>query len=166
MLDTQRGLESEFRTRTDALDPALPLLWAQGAHWSELLGRPVEFVHDDSNTVERWKDRIIMAERLAQDAAADSDGDEAMGPVRRSFHGIEAEFPVGLQRITFAQSHRDALLQIADVLAGASAYMLAIVSGIRQPEPFARDLFQLGLPSLVVRWLGPDFDQTVLAALR
>ena len=63
MVDTEEGPAKEFAEREDALDPSIPLLFDEGGHWSEQLGQPFEFIHDDSHTIERWKDRLIMAER-------------------------------------------------------------------------------------------------------
>ena len=46
--------------------------------------------------------------------------------------------PTKLQRISFAESHRDARLQIAAVLAGASAYLTSIAWGLRPPDQAAK----------------------------
>jgi hypothetical protein len=159
MVDTELGLAEEFAEREDALDPAIPLLFAQGCHWSEALGAPFEFIHDDSPTIERWKDRLVMAE-----ATADPHG--PIEPVRRDIGGVEMLLPTGLQRITFSQSDRDSRLQLADILAGATAHVLAVVTGARPPDQFARDLYRLGVPNLLGRWVGPDFGPADTAELR
>jgi hypothetical protein len=159
MVDTEAGLVEEFAGREDALDPSIPLLFDQGCHWSERLGTPFEFIHDDSNTIERWKDRFVMAERAADPTAP-------LQPVRRDFGGIEVMLPTGLQRVTFEQSDRDARLQLADVLAGATAHLVGALSGARRPDQFARDLYRLGLTNLLVRWIGPDFEPVDVAAVR
>ena len=159
MVDTEEGLAEEFAGREDALDPSIPLLFYEGGHWSEQLNVPFEFIHDDSKTIERWKDRFIMVERVA-------DPDAPVQPPRRMFAGIEALLPTGLQRITFGQSDRDGRLQLADVLAGATVHVTGALSGVRGPDPFARDLDRLGLAELMVRWVGPDFRPADVAALR
>jgi hypothetical protein len=116
MLDTDTGLAEEFSEREGALDPAIPLVWFQGCYWTVHLGEPFVFVHDDSKTVERWKDDLVIAQR-----SADSSETLAEGPTSLSIGGYEMPLPTKLQSISFAESHRDARLQIADVLAGASA---------------------------------------------
>jgi hypothetical protein len=152
MVDTEEGLAEEFAEREDGLDPAIPLLFDEECHWSEKLGRPFEFIHDNSHTIERWKDRFIMAERAANP-------DAPLQPVRRDIGGIEVLLPTGLQGITFGQSDGDARLQLADVLAGATAHLAGALSGARRPDQLARDLYRLGLVDLMVRWIiGPDFN--------
>jgi hypothetical protein len=56
-------------------------------------------------------------------------------------------------------------LQIADFLAGASAYVTAVAWGLRPLDQFARELGQLGLRDLVQWWVGPDFDPRIVAEL-
>lgn len=159
MVDSEFALAEEFASREDALDPSVPLLFDQGGHWSERLGAPFEFVHDDSTTIERWKDRFVMAERAANPTAP-------VQPVRRDIGGIEVLLPTGLQRVSFERSHRDARLQLADVLAGSTGHLVAALSGARQPDQFAREIYAVGLTELLVRWIGADFDPDVVAALR
>lgn len=159
MVDTEDGLADEFAEREDALDPAVPLLFYQACHWSEQLGIPFEFIHDDSAVIERWRDRFVMSERAANP-------DAPLQPVRRVLGGIEVLLPTGLQRVTFGQSERDARLQLADVLAGATAHLLAALSGTRNPDGFARDLYRAGLVELLINWIGPDFEPAAVAALR
>ena len=159
MGDTEEALAEEFAEREDALDPAIPLLFYEACHWSEQLGRTFELVHDDSRTIERWKDRFVMVERAQNPEAP-------MRPVRHDLGGIEVLLPTGLQRITFGQSERDARLQLADVLAGATGHLVAVLSGDRRADQFARDLHRLGLVDRMVRWIGPDFDPAAVNAIR
>jgi len=118
------------------------------------------FVHDDSKTVERWKDDLVIAQR-----SADSGETLADGPTSLSIGGYEMPLPTNLRSISFAESHRDARLQITDVLAGASAYVTAVAWGLRPLDQLARELGQLGLRGLAQWWVGPDFDPRIVAEL-
>jgi hypothetical protein len=98
MIDTEAELESEFATREDALDPALPLLFWQGAYWSRVIDEPFRVLHDDSNTVRGWVRYFTLIRRNFEAALAAGDT-SSMEPV--TIGQITLEFPRQLQQISF-----------------------------------------------------------------
>jgi hypothetical protein len=97
--------------------------------------------------------------------SAESGETFAEGPTSLSIGRYEMPLPTKLQSISFGESHRDTRLQIADVVAGASAYVAAVAWGLRPLDQFARELGELGLRDLVQWWVGPDFDPRLFAKL-
>lgn len=162
MLDTEEALDSEFRDRTDALDPAMPSLFVLGGYWSRQLTAPFDVLHDDSNTVRRWAHLLELARSRADRLAAG----EEVSAASFAYGEIQIDLPVGVQQITFAQSHRDARLQAADIVAGAAAHYCEVLSGFRPVDGFARELHRRALGSLLQNWVGPDFDAAQVRALR
>lgn len=162
MIDTEPELEAEFAGRRDALDPALPTLFWQGAHWSERFGKPFEVLHDDSNTVRGWVDHFATIRSNYVDALAA--GEEA--PMRPVVIGeVTLRFPTQLEQITFGESHGDSRLQVADMVAGAAEHLYAVAAGARPFDAFARDLRRAGVWDLIQHSVGPEFDPAVLRQL-
>ena len=162
MIDTEEALESEFKSRTDALDPAMPSLFVLGGYWSQRLDAPFDVLHDDSNTVQRWAHLLELARIRADRLAAGGE----VSPSSYVYGEIRIDLPVGIQQITFAQSHRDARLQAADIVAGAAAHYCEVLSGLRPVDGFARELHRRALGSLLQNWVGPEFDASQVRVLR
>jgi hypothetical protein len=162
MIDTDAELKSEFATREDALDPALPLLFWQGAYWSRVFEGPFRVLHDDSNTVRGWVQHFTLIRRNFEAALAAGDTSR-MEPV--TIGQITLEFPTQLQQISFGESHRDDRLQVADTVAGAAAHLYAVATGARQFDTFARDLRRAGIGDLIEHEIGPQADASLTAQL-
>jgi hypothetical protein len=102
------------------LDPSVPFVVSLSQSWTAELQVPHRFVHDNAATLERWKP---LLERLA------------------SLETEPRTFLIGEKRImlpsltlelTFADSASSPLIQIADVLAGATRYLAqGAMTGIR-----------------------------------
>jgi Protein of unknown function (DUF3800) len=162
MIDTPEDLAAEFDGRDDALDPAMPSLGALGGYWSRQIDEPFNVLHDDSNTVKRWAHLLEIARHRAERIAAGED----VAPASFTLGEITVDLPVGIQKITFAQSHGDSRLQVADVLAGAGAHLCEVLSGSRAVDGFARELHRRRIGSLIQNWVGPDFDEAQVRQLR
>ncbi len=148
MIDDEDRLRAEFQNREDALDPAIPLLFWQAVHWSKALGEPFGIVHDESNTVARWAHLFAIARSDAQGVAEATSEPIVVGE-------ITIESPDQLRGITFGQSHQDARLQVADVVAGAAAHLYAVAAGARPADDFARGLQKVGVGALLQHAIGP-----------
>jgi hypothetical protein len=70
---------------------------------------------------------------------------------------VTIHLPTLLDRLRFEASHHDARLQVADVLAGAAAYVYGVVTGARRDEgDFAKSLYEVGIPPLLKEAIGPS----------
>ena len=149
MIDTPAELEAEFATRKDALDPALTALYCQAGRWSTLLAKPFAVVHDDSSTVRSWaKEFEVM--RVSRERTGEPPRPETL------FAGeIEMDLPTMLESISFVSSEHDERVQLADVLAGAAAHVFGVLTGVKPPDTFARDLTRLGIADLIFNPVGP-----------
>ncbi len=99
-------------------------------------------VHDDSTVLRRWQEGI---ERFfhTEPGLVDFGG------------GRELRLPLNADSLSFGESHRTASLQVADLLAGASAWMYLGAIGCDRADDFATSLARTPLPSLVEHILGP-----------
>jgi hypothetical protein len=149
MIDTAEETEDEFRTRTDALDPALPCLFWQAGYWSSELKERFEVLHDDSKSVQRWQQDIFsgMQAHLADRTASET----------FELGEVTVHLPTLLNNVRFGASHDDARLQVADVLAGSAAYLYAVATGARRDDSdFAKRLHRAGIPELMKEAVGPS----------
>lgn len=89
------------------LDPCVPLVSSLAQAWTLELEVPHRFVHDTSGKLEQWKDHFESFGRLDTE------------PKRIRFGDIEIVVPV----MTFEVSENAPLIQIADVIAGATRYL-------------------------------------------
>lgn len=163
MIDGDVELRDEFATREDALDPALPSLFWQGSHWTKMLRAPFDVLHDDSKTVARWAHLFELIRRRVEDERMQGGSAE---PRSVNVGEIEIDFPDEMASITFGQSHRDARLQVADLLAGAAAHLYAVATGASRADSFARDLRRAGIGVLIQHELGPEADAAAISLLR
>ncbi len=163
MIDGDDELREEFELREDALDPALPLLFWHGGHWSQQLQSAFDVLHDDSNTVARWADLFELIRRQVEEERRNGAPEK---PRSVAFGEITVDLPDEMASITFGQSDRDELLQVADVLAGAAAHLYAAATHARPVDGFARDLHRSGIDQLIEHEVGPGIDPRVLPARR
>jgi hypothetical protein len=144
MIDTESELAAEFETRSDALDPHLPALWWQAGHWSQRFDQ-FEILHDESNTAAGWTDALAMAARH-------SSAREASRTV--AFGHLRIDLPAGVRDIRFRRSDADARIQVADILAGATAHVFGAVAQIHPEDRFCRELEQRGIGRIVRETIG------------
>ena len=129
------------------LDPAIPALMATAIAWGEALGVPFSITHDDADVVRRWKPQF---ERFFFD-----------GTVPRPVGSSSSAYtlPLLAAGLTFADSKNDACVQVADVVAGATAsWAKALISG--SPSPFDEELDGLGIADHVLNAVWPTGDLT------
>jgi hypothetical protein len=109
-------------------------------------------LHDDAAVIERWAEWLIMA--------AEADG-HPIAVERRTIEAgrVRIVLPYGTRSITFTQSHDDVRVQVADLLAGAGAYVYAAVAGLRPPDEMSEQLEQLGVGKLIAHGIGPDLPE-------
>jgi hypothetical protein len=147
-------VDGEFRTRTDALDPALTCLLWQGGYWSSVL-LVVGAADPIRGAPRRLHDRATLADRdlrRIQRNLADRTTSESF-----TLGDVTVHLPTLLDNIKFETSHDDARLQVADVLAGAAAHLYAVATGARRDEAdFAKSLHRAGVAGLVKEALGPS----------
>ena len=150
MIDGSDELAACFMATTDALDPALMALFFQAGFWSSTLGATFEIVHDESTTVRRWA-KLFDDMRASRLAAEEASGQ--LTPEFAQIGAIRLDIPVHLMEITFAESHRDASVQLTDVLAGAAAYVYARRFDYRPPDAFSDALMQVGVADLTIEMI-------------
>jgi hypothetical protein len=155
MIDTPAEIEAEFAGRIDALDPAIPLVSWQAGHWSDRLG-PFDIVHDDSETVTRWVEELVVA----------NDGEQQPRTRETLTVGdVSITLPYEIRGVRFAQSHRDSRLQLADLLAGSAAHLYAVALGLRPFDGFGEALQDLQVGAFIQHLVGPRLPASGLARL-
>jgi hypothetical protein len=87
-------------------------------------------------------------------------------PSSYEFGEITMLLPNQLAGISFGQSDRDELLQLADVLAGSAAHMYAVMTRAKPVDDFARDLNRAGIARLIGQAVGPEPDPSIVRGLR
>ena len=130
-----------------ALDPAIPSFFVHCTVWGAQLAGPFRAVHDAS--------KPMAAERATFEAMMDASIEPAIiGYDRRKF-----EFPLKATGITFADSRGYAALQLADVVAGATAHWAsALARG--EPDEFADALDTAGIRRFAFDALWPSPEVT------
>lgn len=152
MIDTPEQMAAEFAGRQDALDPALTSLFWQGGHWSSTLQTRFEVLHDESRSVQRWQEAMFSG---IQRRIADQTSPESF-----TLGEITVHLPTLLETISFGASHHDPRIQVADLLAGASAHTYAVITGARRDEgDFANALLRAGVGDLIKEAVGPSLDE-------
>jgi Protein of unknown function (DUF3800) len=116
----------------DQLEPALTALVGHIEAWSERLGEPFRVVHDDSKVIEDWVGELMRW------------SDPSIEPVSVETDLATFKLPLLATSIEFATSETVPAIQLADVLAGASAWWLKDVARGGEDE-FAGEIEETGL---------------------
>jgi hypothetical protein len=119
------------------------------AQWGEELGCPFEVIHDESSVIQRWKP---LLERLMRPNEV---------PLRVGYDQRQFELPLRATGIRLVDSESSLPVQIADLLAGATAHLTRAKSSGAE-DSFAEALEEGGLLSLVVDTLWPTPIQEFL----
>jgi hypothetical protein len=131
----------------DALDPAIPSFFALCTTWGAQIGAHFHVVHDAS--------KPIAANKETFEAMMDPSIESAViGYDRRMF-----EFPLKATGVTFADSARHSALQLADLVAGATAYWASAMAG-GEKDQLATDLEAAGVRRFVFDAIWPSLDVT------
>lgn len=130
-----------------ALDPAIPSFFVHCTEWGAQVGGPFHTIHDAS--------KPMAAEKATFEAMMDPKIEPAViGYDRRKF-----EFPLKATGVTFADSRDHPALQLADVVAGATAHWASSLARGQQDE-FAGALDAVGIRRFAFDALWPSPDVT------
>ncbi len=140
MIDSWEELAENIPGVPDPLDPTPSCLFWQAGIWSDV-SSDFAVIHDDSQVAARWAPQLARFET---------------SPGRSMRVGdIVIKFPHGVRSISFVRSHDDSRVQVADLVAGASAWFYSAVAGLRPRDVFADELEAVGIGSLVQLFVGP-----------
>lgn len=104
----------------NSIDPAIPAFVQHCSFWGEEFGGPFELVHDESKP-------IFQNKEMLEDLMSRGEQEQVIGYDRRKMI-----FPLRARGVTFGKSEDDPRLQIADLIASASAHWMSGL--IRPPE--------------------------------
>ncbi|HEV7774882.1 MAG TPA: DUF3800 domain-containing protein [Conexibacter sp.] len=126
---------------SDFLDPHVAAVTEHILHWGEVLG-PIELVYDSTKIMNRWSSRLL--------ALSD--------PVVAARHDVTPTVPMPtlpLARLTPVTSHDSPAVQVADLLAGATADVLRALANEKPLDAWQQQLGE----RRVLRFL--DLEHTV-----
>lgn len=135
------ALASASAARRDVLEPLVATAVEQAGAWGERLG-PFVFEHDESQALFAWAPRILT---LVDPGTVES--------LRLS--PTAAPPVLALTGMRPVKSHTSPAVQIADVVASASAYSLRQKLIGKGEEPFARDIARSGVMELIENAVWP-----------
>jgi hypothetical protein len=130
-----------------ALDPAIPAFVEHASIWTGRLQRPFSIVHDTSKPL--LNEQIILEAMMSE-----TEERRQIGYDRRTM-----QFPISARGITFRDSRECLPLQVADLLASATAYCLKLLMR-RQKNDFATSLLQTHAMTHPFRPLWPEAKVT------
>jgi hypothetical protein len=92
------------------LDPAVPSLMLLSYAWSDQLKKPHVFVHDEAGAIQRWKSYFLAFSR------------EDIPPTVIQAGSRQISLPTLTRGLELVDSQSEPLVQVADLLAGATRY--------------------------------------------
>ena len=140
MTDTWEDLDDSISGTRDQLDPTPGCLFWQAGEWSSVMP-DLTIVHDDSTVAERWAQYLITEEPSSTAGLRLGD--------------IDIKLPHAVRGVSFVRSHDDARVQVADLVAGASAWFYADLAGLRPHEDLTIELEAHGIGPLLQWFVGP-----------
>jgi hypothetical protein len=157
LLDSERIVGHILaNSNKNSLDPAIPALFEHCVFWGERIGGPFTLVHDDSKPIFQEKETL-------EDFFSRGEEEQTIGYGRRQF-----VFPLRVKDgIKFARSEEDPRLQVADLVAGASAYWASgLISPRSRRGEFFDDIVKQGLDRFVLGGVFPymKFDPELIRA--
>lgn len=130
-----------------SLDPAIPSLFDHCISWGEQLKEEFIVVHDSSKPIRAQLD--LFNKLMEKDISYTE-----IGYDRRKF-----TVPLRSNEIAFGDSKSHSQIQIADLIASASAY-IANASITGEEDDFAKSLISCGLEKLIISSIWPTTDVT------
>ena len=124
------------------IDPAIPTLQALSSAWSDQLEEPHLFVHDNSHAVERWRPDFLAFNNPAVSRTSSKFGSRTVTVPGLTFD------------LQFADSKTEPLIQVADVVAGATRYWFQGIRGYRDKNKFWRTLDRCDVSRFVEDFIG------------
>jgi Protein of unknown function (DUF3800) len=128
------------RPGTWELDPGVPLVTSLAHAWSKELRVPHRFIHDDAGVLEHWKPFIERMSSLEREPTTISIGDK------------QIVLPTLTIELSFAESSSSRMIQLADILAGATRYLAAGALSGDKPRLWKR-IEETGFAECVVEGL-------------
>lgn len=133
---------------TTSLDPAGTSFVQHCVAWGSQFGQEFDLVHDQSKPLEH--ERELLSFLMAR-----NEPDVEVGYDRRKMI-----LPLKATGITFGDSKTVRQLQVADVVAGASAYWAAGLAGAHVDTDFWKDLDACKVRDLIIGTIWPSHDVT------
>jgi hypothetical protein len=130
-----------------AIDPAIPAFFQLCAIWGTQIGGAFNTVHDSSKPM------------AAEQATFETMIDQRIVPATIGYDRRKFEFPLKATGIAFSDSRSHASLQMADLLAGATAYRTSAVARGKR-DSFSDALGDAGLDRFLIGALWPSTDVT------
>lgn len=135
-----------------SLQPAVPCIEVLMQAWWDFLKGPFQVVHDEQSDVASW---ISELARMWG----------AQIPFRfTSYDGWVVEYPRDVRAFTFARSHEEPELQVADVVAGATEMLLRAMWGTSRDQRFEARLSETPTLTWLSRVVAPTKDFTDVSA--
>jgi hypothetical protein len=148
LLATRRVAESDFKDWDSSdLDPAIPVFSEHASIWTGTLNTEFMIVHDESKTLSQ--EQIILEAMMST-----KEETVVIGYDRR-----KKVFPIRANGIKFCNSSEYPQIQVADIIAGASAYSLRQVFH-KDSDSFAKDLLSTRIlrGTIYPLWPEPKFS--------
>jgi hypothetical protein len=131
-----------------ALDPAPTSFVLHCAAWGSYFGQEFDLVHDESKPMRRQQQ--LLSYLMAKDEPE----------VEVGYDYRKMTLPLKASGIRFANSKTIRQLQVADIIAGASAYWAVGLAGANVDRDFHKDLDTGGLRNLIINAIWPSSDVT------
>ncbi len=112
----------------NSLDPSIPAVVHHCISWGEAIGGPFRLLHDESKSV--FEERADLEDLMSR-----GEQEEEVGYDRRKY-----VLPLRAREIKFEKSNADARIQVADLIASASAYWVAGCASPARRTDFWTDL--------------------------
>jgi len=125
-------------TSSTAFDPATDSFVSLVANYMSIKDGWFSVIHDTSKPLQETMG--LLRQLMAPDAS----------PVQIGHPGRRMELPLRVKRITFANSASQPQLQLADIVAGATADFLSAMIGYKTRESYHDELENSGLAELLV----------------
>lgn len=126
------------------LEPAIPAFVQLCYAWGNQLGREFDIIHDKSKPIKGWEEKLLCM--MAKD-----EQEVEVGYDRR-----KAVLPLRATGIKYCDSAKVLQVQIADIVAGAYAYLANGRAGLDVDEALFEDLHKSKLDQLVAGAVWPD----------
>jgi hypothetical protein len=138
------GFSHLERMPKNSLSVMLSSLWTLAAYWGRKRGQHMRFIHDESREVAKvqWAWEAILSPAVPA---------QVVGYDRR-----KAVFPLNVAEVTFGDSKEYVALQLADVLAGATAVVLRNRMEPDYRPDYARALEEAGALKCITGLIWPD----------
>jgi hypothetical protein len=127
----------------NSLDPAIPSFVSHCDFWGKHFGGSFDLIHDESKP-------ILQKQKMLEDLMSRGEKEHVIGYDQRKFI-----FPLRAKEINFCPSHNDPRLQIADLIASATAYWASGLISDQNQKDFLKKLKTAGIGRFLAGGLWP-----------